>query len=117
MFHMLRESEPAVDNFDRGYVYLVITGENFTTHRSQVPAAHPIHLHGHDFVVLDQRNSTYNESTAPLGFNYDNPPRRDVALLPAEGYLALAFKPDNPGIWLVHCHIVSKPMILSASRL
>lgn len=31
--------------------------------------------------------------------------RRDVATLPANGYLALAFLMDNPGIWLAHCHI------------
>lgn len=34
-----------------------------------------------------------------------NPPRRDVASLPGNGYLAIAFKLDNPGAWLVHCHI------------
>ena len=37
--------------------------------------------------------------------NFDNPPRRDVALLPAGGYLIIAFKADNPGSWLLHCHI------------
>ena len=36
---------------------------------------------------------------------FDNPPRRDVALLPAGGYLIIAFKADNPGSWLLHCHI------------
>ena len=34
-----------------------------------------------------------------------NPPRRDVALLPKGGYLIIAFKADNPGSWLLHCHI------------
>lgn len=38
-------------------------------------------------------------------FNTINPPRRDVAVLPPGGYLAVAFKLDNPGVWLVHCHI------------
>jgi hypothetical protein len=39
--------------------------------------------------------------------NWDltNPPRRDVATLPGNGYLAIAFKKDNPGSWLLHCHI------------
>jgi len=37
--------------------------------------------------------------------NLVNPPRRDVAKLPANGYLAIAFKKDNPGSWLLHCHI------------
>lgn len=36
---------------------------------------------------------------------WDNPPRRDVALLPAGGFLIIAFKADNPGSWLLHCHI------------
>lgn len=38
-------------------------------------------------------------------FKLDNPSRRDVATLPGNGYLAIAFKLDNPGAWLVHCHI------------
>jgi hypothetical protein len=35
----------------------------------------------------------------------DNPVRRDTATLPAQGYLVLAFESDNPGAWLMHCHI------------
>lgn len=26
-------------------------------------------------------------------------------MLPASGYLVLAWKSDNPGAWLMHCHI------------
>jgi len=26
-------------------------------------------------------------------------------MLPAEGYIVIAFKADNPGSWLCHCHI------------
>lgn len=26
-------------------------------------------------------------------------------MLPSGGYLALAFQTDNPGAWLMHCHI------------
>jgi len=28
-----------------------------------------------------------------------------VALLPGRGWLAIAFPTDNPGAWLMHCHI------------
>lgn len=28
-----------------------------------------------------------------------------MANLPAAGYLVIAFKTDNPGAWLMHCHI------------
>lgn len=68
-----------------------------------VPAAHPIHLHGHDFALLEQSSKPYNASTARP--KRDNPPRRDVVLLPRGGYIHIAFKADNPGAWLVHCHI------------
>ncbi len=37
--------------------------------------------------------------------NYANPPRRDVVLLPSNGFVVIALKADNPGPWLLHCHI------------
>lgn len=64
---------------------------------------HPIHLHGHDFWVVAQSTGVFD--AADPGFTTTNPPRRDVASLPGNGYLALAFKLDNPGTWLTHCHI------------
>ncbi|KIV81089.1 hypothetical protein PV11_08539 [Exophiala sideris] len=66
------------------------------------PQPHPIHLHGHDFYVLGADSGIYNDSQT---LNYVNPPRRDVAMLPAGGYLVIAFITDNPGAWLMHCHI------------
>ncbi|KAL2009195.1 hypothetical protein VTN00DRAFT_7389 [Thermoascus crustaceus] len=65
-------------------------------------SAHPIHLHGHGFYVLASGNGNYSDSR-PLQTR--NLPRRDVALLPANGHLVIAFKADNPGAWLMHCHI------------
>ena len=94
------------EDYNYGFVYLIITAQNTTNdNKTLVPAAHPIHLHGHDFVILGQGSTTYDVATTPKTFNYNNPPRRDVALLPQNGYLAIAFRPDNPGVWLVHCHI------------
>ncbi|KAK7754407.1 hypothetical protein SLS62_003700 [Diatrype stigma] len=63
---------------------------------------HPIHLHGHDFFILAQGTGDYSSDIA---LNLDNPPRRDTAMLPASGYLVLAWQADNPGAWLMHCHI------------
>ncbi|XWX02410.1 hypothetical protein V2A60_010447 [Cordyceps javanica] len=65
--------------------------------------AHPIHLHGHDFFVLGQGIGPYLPGVSPL--TTKNPPRRDTALLPGSGYLVLGFVTDNPGVWLMHCHI------------
>ncbi|KAI5794996.1 multicopper oxidase-like protein [Geopyxis carbonaria] len=64
---------------------------------------HPIHLHGHDFFILAQGTGTYSSSDVTL--QTDNPPRRDTAMLPLSGYLVIAFQTDNPGAWLMHCHI------------
>ncbi|CAG9986617.1 unnamed protein product [Clonostachys byssicola] len=64
---------------------------------------HPFHLHGHDFHVLAQGEGIYNPLTVKL--NLKNPPRRDTASMPGNGYLVIAFKTDNPGTWLFHCHI------------
>jgi FtsP/CotA-like multicopper oxidase with cupredoxin domain len=64
---------------------------------------HPIHLHGHDFWQLASGTGTYDSASPTL--NTSNPPRRDTAMLPGSGYLVIAFKTDNPGTWLCHCHI------------
>ncbi|CAN9244000.1 unnamed protein product [Alternaria alternata] len=77
------------------WVYVVIS--------TTLAVPHPIHLHGHDFYVLAQGTGTYTDGTTTL--NLDNPPRRDTAMLPASGYLVLAFETNNPGAWLMHCHI------------
>jgi FtsP/CotA-like multicopper oxidase with cupredoxin domain len=65
--------------------------------------AHPIHLHGHDFYVLEQTSTNYNPDSVKL--NTKNPPRRDVVVLQPDGYLVLAIEADNPGAWLMHCHV------------
>ncbi|KAI1344897.1 multicopper oxidase [Xylariaceae sp. FL0016] len=82
-------------NETNAWTYLVI--------ESALGLTHPIHLHGHDFFVLGQEAMATYEDASSL--NLVNPPRRDVAMLPASGYVVLAFQNDNPGAWLMHCHI------------
>ncbi|KAK8035117.1 multicopper oxidase [Apiospora rasikravindrae] len=74
----------------------------YTVIETNFPVAHPIHLHGHDYFILAQGTGAYNSS---VHFNTKNPARRDTAMLPAAGYLVIAFQTDNPGAWLMHCHI------------
>ncbi|KAI7009887.1 Laccase-3 [Hortaea werneckii] len=82
------------------WVYLIID--------SPIPFPHPIHLHGHDFFVVAQGTGLYNSN---VKLNLENPPRRDVAMMPWDprqglgGHLVLAFYTDNPGVWLAHCHV------------
>ncbi|CAG8001897.1 unnamed protein product [Penicillium olsonii] len=70
-------------------------------------APHPIHLHGHDFLVVAQGNGSWSTTSRNLNLDYAAGalPKRDTALLPALGHLVLAFRTDNPGAWLMHCHI------------
>jgi FtsP/CotA-like multicopper oxidase with cupredoxin domain len=58
--------------------------------------AHPIHLHGHDFWLLAAGTGTFDADTTTL--QTTNGPRRDVAMLPASGYLVIAMYTDNPGV-------------------
>jgi FtsP/CotA-like multicopper oxidase with cupredoxin domain len=73
---------------------------------------HPIHMHGHDFLLLATGTGVFNTSVLQSA-NLNNPPRRDVITLPASafgapdvgGFAVIAFPLDNPGIWMIHCHI------------
>ncbi|KAL0958763.1 hypothetical protein HGRIS_014085 [Hohenbuehelia grisea] len=59
---------------------------------------HPMHLHGHSFEVVRGVNSTK--------YNYVNPPVRDVVSMGGAGdNVTIRFRTDNPGPWLLHCHI------------
>ncbi|KKZ61340.1 hypothetical protein EMCG_04059 [[Emmonsia] crescens] len=69
---------------------------------SIVNVPHPIHLHGHDFSILGTGRGDFPGAER---LNFTNPPRRDVIMLPDRGWVAIAFPTDNPGAWLVHCHI------------
>ncbi|KAI1299759.1 laccase [Xylaria venustula] len=68
---------------------------------------HPMHLHGHDFLVLGTSAPNASSFTAAdvASLNFINPTRRDVTMTPPKGWNVLAFKSDNPGAWLFHCHI------------
>uniref|UniRef100_A0A0W0FNJ6 Laccase n=1 Tax=Moniliophthora roreri TaxID=221103 RepID=A0A0W0FNJ6_MONRR len=59
---------------------------------------HPIHLHGHTFNVVRAAGMT--------GYNFANPIRRDVVNAgSASDNVTIRFRTDNPGPWIMHCHI------------
>lgn len=67
---------------------------------------HPIHLHGHDMYILGVGGPGNFDVDRDLDkLNFNNPPRRDVHHMPADGWLVIAYPTDNPGAWLMHCHI------------
>ena len=97
---------------------------------------HPVHLHGHHFHVVATGYGTYNSTTGhvtkptddivcqegstndfclnPTWRNGSEPQvsldeytlRKDTVILPALGYVVVHFKSTNPGMWLLHCHLM-----------
>ncbi|KUJ20809.1 uncharacterized protein LY89DRAFT_611217 [Mollisia scopiformis] len=77
---------------------------------------HPFHLHGYSFHVLAThkgkpgRYQAYNpfDGSEPAGgpLNTVNPIKKDTVYVPGMGYVVLRFRPDNPGLWLFHCHVI-----------
>jgi FtsP/CotA-like multicopper oxidase with cupredoxin domain len=58
------------------------------------PHTHPIHLHGHSFKVLQSSKRDIRSHWA------------DTVLLAPDERVKAAFVADNPGDWMVHCHII-----------
>jgi FtsP/CotA-like multicopper oxidase with cupredoxin domain len=56
---------------------------------------HPMHLHGHTFTVLAKDGQPLLGSPVQLD---------TVMVQPGETY-DVAFRADNPGLWMLHCHI------------
>eukprot|EP00457_Paulinella_chromatophora_P000883 gb/GEZN01000884.1/.p1 GENE.gb/GEZN01000884.1/~~gb/GEZN01000884.1/.p1 ORF type:complete len:1083 (-),score=169.56 gb/GEZN01000884.1/:296-3124(-) len=58
--------------------------------------SHPIHMHGYSFWVV--ASSDRPDMTGPY-------PLRDVFSLPPNGWIRFRIQTDNPGAWIMHCHI------------
>ena len=56
--------------------------------------AHPIHIHGQRFLVLDVN-----------GRPTTNHVWKDTVLIPVGGVVELLLEVTNPGMWMIHCHI------------
>jgi len=91
-------------------IEVFLVNPNSTRH----PVAHPVHLHGHHYSVLSTGPVPAKD---PLGWvqeqdllgtiprNLDHPPRKDSMQTAPGSYTLIRFYTDNPGYWLIHCHI------------
>nr|ACU23722.1 unknown [Glycine max] len=66
---------------------------------------HPIHIHGFNFHVLAQGFGNYNATRDEPKFNLVNPQIRNTISVPVGGWSVVRFQANNPGVWLVHCHL------------
>ncbi|XP_073284753.1 laccase-15-like [Primulina huaijiensis] len=65
---------------------------------------HPMHLHGHSFYVVGSGLGNFNKSTDPLNYNLVDPPLMETIAVPVNGWTAIRFRANNPGVWFMHCH-------------
>ncbi|KAK7509411.1 multicopper oxidase-domain-containing protein [Phyllosticta citriasiana] len=63
---------------------------------------HPMHLHGHTFQVVSRSDTKFDESTAVYS---QTPMVRDTVNMAPSGSVAIRFRADNAGVWLLHCHL------------
>ncbi|OWM81965.1 putative laccase-9 [Punica granatum] len=66
---------------------------------------HPMHMHGHSFYVLGFGHGNFNDETDPKTYNLVDPPKVNTFGVPKNGWLALRFTANNPGVWFWHCHL------------
>jgi len=66
---------------------------------------HPMHLHGHRIYILAKGPNTnpYPDPSYPL--NTVNPVYRDTFTIDPDSWVVIRYVADNPGVWLMHCHI------------
>jgi suppressor of ftsI len=86
-----RENMDIAWHFQRGEpVKLRLVNERRAFHGMQ----HPMHVHGQRFVVL-----------AVNGVPNENPSWKDTVLVPAGSVVDILLDTQNPGDWMLHCHI------------
>ncbi|KAJ3682872.1 hypothetical protein LUZ60_013099 [Juncus effusus] len=66
---------------------------------------HPMHIHGYQFYVLATGFGNFDPESDSDKFNLVDPPERNTIGVPVNGWAVVRFVADNPGVWLVHCHI------------
>ncbi|CAI8596850.1 unnamed protein product [Vicia faba] len=69
------------------------------------PENHPIHLHGFNFFVVGRGQGNFDSRKDTKKFNLVDPVERNTVGVPANGWTAIRFRADNPGVWFMHCHL------------
>ena len=61
---------------------------------NQTGMPHPMHLHGHEFQVVEIDGKRFAGAV------------RDTVLVPPNRRVVIAFDANNPGLWAFHCHLL-----------
>lgn len=66
---------------------------------------HPMHIHGLNFFVVAQGYGNYDPATAEKCYNLVDPQMRNTVAVPTGGWAVIRFIANNPGVWIMHCHL------------
>ncbi|CAE6227536.1 unnamed protein product [Arabidopsis arenosa] len=68
---------------------------------------HPMHLHGFSFFVVGVGFGNFNisEGEPTSLYNLVDPPYKNTMTVPINGWIAIRFQANNPGVWFMHCHL------------
>ncbi|TFK34056.1 laccase [Crucibulum laeve] len=100
LLQLVSGARPAQDLLPAGSVYYLKRNQvvELSIPGGAVGGPHPFHLHGHTFDVVRSAGSSAT--------NFANPVRRDVVSAGDSGdNVTIRFTTDNPGPWILHCHI------------
>lgn len=61
---------------------------------------HPVHLHGYSFYVVGWGFGNFNPKTDPKRYNLVDPPEETTVGVPKNGWVAIRFKANNPGLFV-----------------
>ncbi|KAA1094152.1 sphingosine N-acyltransferase lac1 [Puccinia graminis f. sp. tritici] len=67
---------------------------------------HSYHLHGVDGWIVATGSGQINATTvSSLQYNTTNPLRKDTQVVGGGSYHVVRVQADNPGVWILHCHL------------
>ncbi|KAJ4390772.1 hypothetical protein N0V93_004370 [Gnomoniopsis smithogilvyi] len=66
---------------------------------------HPFHMHGHTVQIVGWGPGRYMPGSSATTWNLENPMRRDTFTVPEQSHVVIRFRADNPGMWILHCHV------------
>ena len=59
---------------------------------------HPMHLHGFSFYVVGMGLGNFDKDKDPLRYNLVDPPLMNTIVVPLDGWTAIRFTANNPGL-------------------
>ena len=65
---------------------------------------HPMHLHGYSFYVVGSGIGNFDRQRDPLNYNLVDPPLQQTIAVPQNGWTAIRFRANNPGINSIFFH-------------